>query len=86
MTHFLVTDENPDGFKLEDILNIIRKDIITRAGLIMDDDRPEAQHVLANNVEILGLLTEAIELAKDSTMTLEKAFGPASGDKPRIGK
>ncbi|WP_417317462.1 histidine kinase [Emcibacter sp.] len=86
MTHFLVTDENPDGFKLEDILSIIRKDIIKRATLIMDDERPEAQHVLNNNVEILGLLTEAIDLAKDSSLTLQKSFGPSSGDHPRIGK
>ncbi|WP_321392694.1 hypothetical protein [Emcibacter sp.] len=86
MTHFLVTDDNPNGFKLEDILNIIRKDIFKRATLIMDDERPEAQHVLNNNVEILGLITDAIDLAKDSTLTLEKAFGPSSGDSPRIGK
>jgi len=40
MTHFLSTDENPEGYKLEDILSIIRQDIITRAGKISGDKRP----------------------------------------------
>jgi len=30
MTHFLVSDEKPDGSRLEDILNILRKDILIR--------------------------------------------------------
>ena len=42
MTHFLSTDENPDGYKLEDILSIVRQDIIARAGIIAGDKRPEA--------------------------------------------
>lgn len=89
MTHFLVSDENPQGFRLEDILIAIRKDVVTRCGKIADDRRPEAQHVLANNVKILGLLTDAIHLAEDSTRTLDKAFGPSKslyGGEPRIGE
>jgi len=46
MTHFLSTDENPKGYKLEDILSIIRQDIIARAGKISGDKRPEARQVL----------------------------------------
>ncbi|WP_138379660.1 histidine kinase [Luteithermobacter gelatinilyticus] len=86
MTHFLKTAENPEGYKLEDILHIIRKDIIKRATLITDDDRPEARHVLNNNITILGLLSEAISIAEDSSQTLERSFGPHSADRPRIGK
>ncbi len=88
MTHFLTSDTNPDGLKLEDLLIAIRKDIITRCTKITDDQRPEARHVLENNVRILTLLTEAIGLAEDSTQTLDKAFGPsvrADGGPPRIG-
>lgn len=84
MTHFLSTDENPDGYKLEDILTIIRQDVIKRAGLIAGDTKPEARQVLANNVRILQHLTEAIELAEDSSRTLQRSFGH-SGDTPRIG-
>ncbi|NQV81926.1 MAG: histidine kinase [Alphaproteobacteria bacterium] len=87
MTHFLVTEDKPDGHRLEDILNAVRGDIIKRATKIADDRRPEAAHVLKNNVRILELLTEAIQLADDSTATLTRAFGPnLKGGPPRIGK
>ncbi|MCW8836164.1 MAG: hypothetical protein OQJ99_07330 [Rhodospirillales bacterium] len=86
MTHFLVSDTNPDGFKLEDILTAVRKDMLDRALMIVDDHRSEAKHVMANNIKIMGLLTEAIALAEDSTDVLVKAFGPGvKGGPPRIG-
>lgn len=85
MTHFLVTSDNPKGYRLEDILKIIRKDIFMRTTKIMDDDRPEAQVVMDNNVKILGLLSESIASAEDSTSILEKSFGPSRDGKPRIG-
>jgi hypothetical protein len=86
MTHFLVTDENPSGHRLEDILMLIRKDVLTRAVKIADDRRLEALHVMQNNMRILGLVSEAIALAEDSTRILDKAFGAsAKGGLPRIG-
>ena len=88
MTHFLVTEDNPTGKKLEDVLTMVRADIINRCTLITDDTRPEAMSVLANNMKILGLLTEAIDIAHDSTRILDKAFGPSQASKggpPRIG-
>ena len=39
MTRFLVSGENPTGFKLEDILIAIRKDILRRCTKIADDHR-----------------------------------------------
>lgn len=86
MTHFLKTEEKPDGFKLEEILSIIRADIIKRAGKITDDHRPEAIKVLENNIKILGLLTECINTAEDSTNLLLRAFGPSVEGEPRIGR
>jgi len=86
MTHFLVTDERPDGYRLEDILMMIRKDMLTRALKIADERRPEALHVMNNNMKILGLISDAITLAEDSSRVLDKAFGPAKGPVPRIGK
>ncbi len=86
MTHFLVTDENPSGHRLEDILMLIRKDILTRALKIADDRRPEATHVMKNNMRILDLISDAISLAEDSSRVLDKAFGNvAKGGPPRIG-
>ncbi len=85
MTHFLVTDDKPDGHTLEGILAMLRGDIIKRAALIVDDDRPEARKVLANNVQIMSMLTECIDLAEENTAVLIKAFGPSRDGKPRIG-
>ena len=84
MTKFLSSDANPDGHRLENILRAIRKDILMRCDKIVNDTRPEAEQVVANNTQILAMLTDAIHLAEDSTQILTKAFGP-SGDKPRIG-
>ena len=85
MTQFLVTDEKPDGYKLEDILMVIRKDIMVRATKILDDDRPQARQVLENNIKILTLLTECINAAEESSKLLDKAFGPHKEGEPRIG-
>ena len=85
MTQFLITEENPDGFKLEDLLSAIRKDIILRATKIVDDHRPEAQQVLENNLKILQLLTESINIAQHSTTLLDRHFGPHTPGEPRIG-
>ncbi len=86
MSGFLVTDDNPDGYKLEDILTAIRNEIIQRATKIMEDGRPEATMVINNNIKILDHLAESITLAENSTSVLQKAFGNRSPDVPRIGK
>ncbi|MCC3860161.1 hypothetical protein [Pseudemcibacter aquimaris] len=85
MTHFLSSDKNPKGHKLEDILKHIRNDVIYRATKIMNDNRPEAQHVLNNNIQILQYLEDSIKLAEDSTTVLNRAFGVRENGKPRIG-
>ncbi len=85
MTQFLLTDENPEGYKLEDLLAAIRKDIILRATKIVDDQRPEAKQVLENNVRILQHITDSIKIAEDSTRLLDRNFGPHEAGQPRIG-
>ena len=85
MSGFMVTKENPDGHKLEDILMAIRKEIIERATKITDDHRPPATAVLNNDIKIMGLLSECIELAESSSKILEKNYGPHQVDSPRIG-
>lgn len=85
MTHFLVSDDKPDGHKLEDILDLVRQDILNRTQKIVADNRREARHVMKNNIRILDLITEAMELAEDSTAVLDKSFGPSEPGNPRIG-
>lgn len=86
MSRFLVTDENPEGQKLESILSTIRNEIFQRVTLIMDDGRPEAVAVMNNNIKILDHLAESITLAENSTQVLDKAFGQRDPSMPRIGK
>ena len=86
MSGFLVTDDNPEGYKLEAILTAIRNEIIQRATKIMDDGRPEATAVINNNIKILNHLAESIELAENSAPVLHKAFRDHATDVPRIGQ
>ncbi len=83
-TTFLVSPENPDGWRLEDLLTEIQNDIVRRTQKIIDDDRQEARKVLHNNIEILNILTSCIEKAADSTNVLN-SLGPHEEGKPRIG-
>ena len=88
MTRFLKSDDNPGGRRLEDILLELRADVLLRCTKISGDTRPEALHVMGNNMKILQHLTAAIELAQDSTHVLDRAFGPSKasqGGQPRIG-
>lgn len=86
MTRFLVSDENPTGYKLEEILLLLRADVLTRIDKIALDERPEALAVFGNNVLVLDHLTKAIDLARENTRILDKAFGhKAVGGPPRIG-
>ena len=85
MTHFLMSEKNPDGYKLEDVLTLIRNDVLTKSTRIMDDRRPEARAVLENDLHIVNLLTDSIALAEDSTKLLLKAFGESVPGRPRIG-
>lgn len=89
MTRFLVSEENPTGHKLEDLLAELRADIIHRCTKITSDQRPEAMAVLANNVKILEHITQSIELAVDSTRILDRSFGRSraeQGGPARIGE
>jgi len=88
MTRYLVSDENPTGHRLEDVLHALRAEILHRCTKITSDAAPQARQVLSNNIQVLALLGEAIERAEDSSRILNEAFGPsraAAGGPPRIG-
>ena len=83
-TTFLVTPENPEGWRLEDLLIEVQNDIVRRTQKIIDDKRPDARAVLNNNVEIMSMLGKCIERALDSTRILD-SLGPHEEGQPRIG-
>lgn len=77
MTHFLRSEKKPEGHKLEDLLTLLRADIVHRCEGIAADTRPKALHGMANKA------------ALDSTRVLDRAFGLSQalhGSPARIGK
>ncbi len=71
MAKILVSKENPGGYRTEDLLNLIRLDLLERMQRYVTDPRKEMKPVLNNNVEILSLLTRAVELAERNTSILD---------------
>jgi len=80
-TRFLISDSTPEGVRLEEMLRAVRNDILIRCSAMMDDGREAAEQVMANNMQILPLLSEAIHLAEDSTEILSRSFGEESAAK-----
>lgn len=83
-TKILVSAEHPEGWTIEDLMTEVQNDIVRRSQKILEDNRPEARQVLQNNIDILGLLTDCIDKARESTAVL-KSLGPHVDGKPRIG-
>jgi hypothetical protein len=83
-TTFLLTPENPEGWRLEDLLSEVQNDIIRRTQKIIDDSRPDARSVLDNNINILSMLSKCVEHAQDSSRILD-SLGPHQDGQPRIG-
>ncbi|PIW27080.1 MAG: histidine kinase [Rhodospirillales bacterium CG15_BIG_FIL_POST_REV_8_21_14_020_66_15] len=81
MTKLLVSDTNPTGAKLEDVLRVVRNDIIARCQASVAVHDRDTEKVIANNLRILNLLTECIELAEASTEILVQAYGPEQAAK-----
>ncbi len=86
MTKILQSTTNPEGWKLEDIIEEIQNDIIRRSLNIVDDDRPEARAVLHNYIDIIQMLTQCSLKAQESSRIL-LSLGPSMGPsgEPRIG-
>ncbi len=83
-TKLLITTENPNGWRLEDILSEIQNDIVRRTQKIIGDPRPDARAVLNNNIEIMSLLSKCVERSEESTRILN-SLGPHQDGQPRIG-
>ncbi|WP_114394698.1 histidine kinase [Oleisolibacter albus] len=72
MTLYLVSRDNPQGLKTEEILFALRADLLERMVSYRSDPRREMKAVLANNIRILGLLTEAMVLAEENTRIIDQ--------------
>ena len=83
-TKLLIKTENPNGWRLEDILSEIQNDIVRRTQKIIDDPRPDARAVLNNNIGIMSLLSKCVERSEESTRILN-SLGHHQDGQPRIG-
>jgi len=74
----LMGRDNPDGYKLEELLEQLQREIVTKCEYIKDDPRIVAKQVLANNNQIIGLLFQAETLQRLSYDLLD-AMGKNEG-------
>ena len=79
MTQLLASPANPDGWSLEEVLEVLRGDMIHRSAHMVDDTRPEIRGLIANNVAIMEHLTHCLHKAQDSTRILGKLGVDAYG-------
>ena len=87
MNDVLMGRNNPNGWKLEELLNKLAIEVKTKCGYIEADSSIEARTVLRNNQQIIGLLQQAEALQRMSYDVLDnKAPNEGVNGKYRIGE
>ncbi|MDF4891579.1 hypothetical protein P3566_22070 [Vibrio parahaemolyticus] len=83
----LMSRDNPEGWKLEDLMEQVRSEIMSKSLNIAEDMSFEAQTVKNNNFLILGLLMQVEAIQRQSFVVMSR-LGEDQGPngKPRIGK
>lgn len=82
----LMGPDHPDGWKLEELLSQLQKEIDNKSEKIELDDKPVARHVLRNNQQIIGLLAQAEALQRNSYDVLDAyKINQGPSGTPRIG-
>jgi len=82
----LMTRENPEGFKLEELTEKLRMEIQAKTINIAGDKSFPAQTVTNNNAQIIGLLFQIEAIQRQSFVVMaqiRKDDGP--NGEPRIG-
>lgn len=83
----LMSRENPEGFKLEELAEKLRHEGQAKTLNIAGDPRIEAQTVVNNNAQIIGLLFQ-IEALQRQSFAVMAQIRPDEGPtgKPRVGE
>lgn len=85
-TPVLMSKENPDGWKLEELLAQLRLELYAKNDRIAGDSRPTAQAVRANNANMIDLLSVVEGRQRDTIARLARlAPDQGPGGTPRIG-
>lgn len=87
-TPILMSAENPEGWKLEDILAQLRHEVEQKTLKIMGDKSEAAAEVVTMNHRIMSCLSEAALCQNYNYRMLAAKVGPNEGPlgKPRIGE
>lgn len=87
MTKLLMSKENPNGWKLEELLGKIRRELIEKNKLIQDDECQVSKIIQSNNKEIINSLADCIIMQNHSMEALD-TLGENKGPlgEPRVGK
>lgn len=82
----LMSRENPNGYKLEELLEMISDDLKVKTALIQDSDDtcPAIPPIINNNRAIVKLLAQAKNLQIDSMRELDKVGEDKGPEQPRI--
>jgi hypothetical protein len=82
----LMSRENPEGWKLEDLLDQIIAELDTKTNRLLSDTSSLALHVISNNRAIMSKLLRCAAVQRNTIAALA-AHAPDQGPrgKPRIG-
>ncbi|KYD02650.1 hypothetical protein B4102_0244 [Heyndrickxia sporothermodurans] len=82
----LMSSENHDGWKLEDLLAKVKQEVSEKINKIINDSSPQAQLVVRNNLAIIEHLGAAEALQRSSYIVLDAMrTNEGSAGTPRIG-
>lgn len=79
MTKLLISRENPTGYTLEQVIRLIRNDVLQRCLDMSEDPHPDVQEVISNNMHILALMEQIIAHAEGSSEVLKRRYGKTQG-------
>lgn len=87
MNTLLMSRDNPEGMKLEELLAQVRSELVTKTALLEGDDCPVSKDIQDSNRAIINLLLEA-EAIQRNTMERLRIVGEDNGPyaEPRVGK
>ena len=86
-TPILMSADNPDGWKLEDLCAQLQREVLAKNQRIDGDNREQALRTAARNRRIIQLLGNIVSMQQDIMADLA-TLGPDDGPlgRPRIGK
>lgn len=79
----LLSADKPDGYRLVEIVQLVRRDLVLRLAPLSHDKRPHSAAMVSRYAEVLKLLSQAIKIAETAEDVVAHSYGKdALGDLP----